>query len=200
MLDPTTNRPSPATCVALRFPIVLVLLCCGCAESPTWQDLDASQLTARSRQQLATAKTAAKALGQALKARLTKAVEAAGPVAAIDACHLEAPAITREQAATQSVRIGRTSHRLRNQDNAAPAWAAAHVAQAVAKPLLRRSSDGRLGVLLPIPTTALCTTCHGVRQSVIPAVREAVARQYPDDAAFGFAPGQLRGWFWVEVP
>jgi hypothetical protein len=28
----------------------------------------------------------------------------------------------------------------------------------------------------------------------------ALAARYPDDRATGFAPGDLRGWFWVEVP
>ena len=28
----------------------------------------------------------------------------------------------------------------------------------------------------------------------------AIAEQYPDDRAVGYGEGQLRGWFWVDVP
>jgi len=31
-------------------------------------------------------------------------------------------------------------------------------------------------------------------------VREQLSTHYPDDAATGYQAGDLRGWFWVEVP
>ncbi len=31
-------------------------------------------------------------------------------------------------------------------------------------------------------------------------VGERLAELYPDDRATGFAPGELRGWFWMKVP
>ncbi len=33
-----------------------------------------------------------------------------------------------------------------------------------------------------------------------PAVKEVLASGYPRDEATGFAEGDLRGWFWIEVP
>jgi hypothetical protein len=33
-----------------------------------------------------------------------------------------------------------------------------------------------------------------------PAVREELKERYPADQATGFKDGDLRGWFWVEVP
>ncbi|MEM1451902.1 MAG: hypothetical protein AAF726_11860 [Planctomycetota bacterium] len=31
-------------------------------------------------------------------------------------------------------------------------------------------------------------------------VGKALARAYPDDLATGYTEGDVRGWFWVEVP
>jgi hypothetical protein len=31
-------------------------------------------------------------------------------------------------------------------------------------------------------------------------VREELAERYPADRATGFKVGDIRGWFWVEVP
>jgi hypothetical protein len=31
-------------------------------------------------------------------------------------------------------------------------------------------------------------------------VRQALLQRYPEDRAIGYAEGDLRGWFWVEVP
>jgi hypothetical protein len=42
--------------------------------------------------------------------------------------------------------------------------------------------------------------CHGPSDSLAPDVADALALHYPDDRATGFTEGDLRGWFWVEVP
>jgi hypothetical protein len=31
-------------------------------------------------------------------------------------------------------------------------------------------------------------------------VKQTLAKEYPDDQATGFEEGDLRGWFWIEVP
>jgi hypothetical protein len=49
-----------------------------------------------------------------------------------------------------------------------------------------------------IPTDALCLTCHGA--TLAPELAAAIARDYPADAATGFAQGQLRGAFSVIWP
>lgn len=33
-----------------------------------------------------------------------------------------------------------------------------------------------------------------------PIVRAALMDRYPVDRAIGFTEGEIRGWFWVEVP
>jgi hypothetical protein len=58
----------------------------------------------------------------------------------------------------------------------------------------------RVGVLRPIGTLGMCTTCHGDEAAMGPELRELIAESYPDDEATGFEVGDLRGWLWAEVP
>ena len=59
---------------------------------------------------------------------------------------------------------------------------------------------GELGAFLPIKLAAPCLACHGPADDLDEDVRSALAESYPDDQATGFAEGDLRGWFWIEVP
>jgi hypothetical protein len=194
MVDVRT--PTPRRTVGLLVSLALVA---ACADRPQWQVVDPAALTATQTAQLGRAKAACEALGTRLKERLTSAIGAGGPVSAIDVCRVAAAEITAQVAAEQGVRIGRTSHRLRNPGNAAPDWAAAQVAKAEAGLSLRAGPEGVLGALLPIPTAAVCVTCHGPKASLAKPVLELLARHYPADQAVGFTVDQLRGWFWVEV-
>jgi len=136
-----------------------------------------------------------------LKATLTAGL-AAGPVEAIGACRLQAPSIAA--AHTQdNVRIGRTSHRLRNPENIAPDWVAPILTEYLAEASARSPRtvllpNGRTGYSEPILVQPPCLTCHG--ESLAPAVAAKIAELYPDDRAIGFRPGDLRGAFWVEFP
>jgi cytochrome c551/c552 len=49
-----------------------------------------------------------------------------------------------------------------------------------------------------IPTQEVCLACHG--SNVKEPVREAIAKQYPADAATGFEKGELRGAFTFVKP
>ena len=69
-----------------------------------------------------------------------------------------------------------------------------------AEPTYRSGPDGELGALLPIQLLTTCVLCHGTEADLAEGVQEALAVHYPDDEATGFAPGDLRGWFWMEVP
>lgn len=139
-------------------------------------------------------------LAQGLVGALTRAIADQGLAAAVDACHLEAPTVTAAVQGIEAgvqVRVGRTSDRLRNPDNAAPDW----VAQVLASdaPVGTWQSGDAIGLVSPIPTVALCTGCHGLEADLAPDVRASLARLYPDDQATGYAEGDTRGWFWVEV-
>ena len=52
----------------------------------------------------------------------------------------------------------------------------------------------------PIMTAELCTGCHGEREAFPADLGRVIAKHYPEDAAVGFAAGDLRGAFTVKVP
>jgi hypothetical protein len=111
-----------------------------------------------------------------------------------------APEIAKSVSEQQGVRIGRTSWKLRNAANAAPEWATSLLADRPEEARAALGPEDVLGVTLPIRVASPCLRCHGTPESMADDVREAIAAAYPDDQATGFADGDLRGWFWVEVP
>jgi hypothetical protein len=148
----------------------------------------------------AKAMAAAKALGTQLKAQLKMAIDKDGFPGGIKACKVAAPEIAASVSAKRSLKVGRTSFKLRNPKNAPPAWAKAQVEAKLAEPSFAEAEDGTLHALLPIKLEPLCVSCHGPAEGLPPEVKQALARDYPEDQATGFQPGDLRGYFWVEVP
>jgi hypothetical protein len=141
----------------------------------------------------------------ALFAQLSKEMQRGGPEGAVRVCHLEATSITQQVARKEGLAAGRTSHRLRNPTNAPRPWAAPIVASHAGKSI--DGVDGfvvdlgdKVGLLRPIGFRAACGACHGPREQLAPAVLQELSERYPGDAATGFKEGDIRGWFWVEVP
>ena len=144
--------------------------------------------------------TAAKdALAKALLSRVRAVVETEGLAAAVNVCAAEAEVIAQRVAADHKVAIGRTSFRLRNPGNVAPAWATSHVDGRTGEPAFVDLGGGKLGALYPIRLAKLCEGCHGDPATFAPDLRNALASFYPNDSATGFSEGDLRGWFWVET-
>lgn len=123
-----------------------------------------------------------------------------GPAGAIDVCKAESPKIAQAVAREKGVMIGRTSDRLRNPGNSAPAWAKSLLHDRPTEPRIAANADGSLGITLPITLAANCLACHGAPEQIDQRVRTTLAASYPNDRATGYAQGDLRGWFWVEVP
>jgi hypothetical protein len=145
------------------------------------------------------------AMQTALLAELTKEMQRGGPEGAVKACHLDATAVVQQVARKQGVAAGRTSHRLRNPTNAPRPWAAPIVASHAGKPIAGAGGfvvdlGERVGLLRPIGFRGMCAGCHGPREQLAPAVLRELQDRYPGDQAVGFKEGDLRGWFWVEVP
>lgn len=135
-----------------------------------------------------------------LSSELMATMSNGGPSAAIEVCSQKAPTIAAEVGQELGVAIGRTSFKLRNPTNKPPEWAETFVAQRTADPQFVELEDQRTGALLPIRLKAQCLVCHGPKNAISEDVREQLATLYPDDSATGFKDGDLRGWFWVEVP
>lgn len=181
---------------------VLTLSCAGTGPVPDqpWQLTAADDLDEAGRLQLERARAAQRDLGRELMAELGAAMDAGGPTAAIEACRQVARQRTVEVGERHGLRLGRTSKQLRNPANTAPAWARELVVSERTEATLLVSPDGRLGVLEPIRLQPQCEMCHGRPSAIAEEVQTILAETYPEDQATGFAAGDLRGWFWFEVP
>ena len=168
----------------------------------TWRAPDAP---AEMRYPLSRADLIIASMQDALLRELTEATRAGGPAFAIKSCHLDVIGIIHRIGRQQGVAAGRTSDRLRSPANAPKPWAAALVAANAG----RRGRDvpgfvvdlgDKVGVLRPIAQRPICASCHGPADTLAPAVRAELRDRYPRDRAVGFTEGEIRGWFWVEVP
>jgi hypothetical protein len=138
-----------------------------------------------------------KDLQQALKSGLAE-----GPAEAIQVCRVKAPGIANSLSVA-GVRMGRSSHKLRNPDNTAPDWVSPIMQTFLDDPSSREPlavglADNRWGYVEPIMLQPLCLTCHG--SELAPGVAEQISELYPEDHAIGFEAGDLRGVFWLEFP
>jgi Protein of unknown function (DUF3365) len=141
----------------------------------------------------------------ALLRELQDGLARGGPRSALSACHSNSAAVSWRLARGEGIASGRTSDRLRNPTNAAPPWAAPLVQANAGR--LARDVDGfavdlgsKVGVLRPIVLQPMCTGCHGPADQISPEVRQVLADRYPRDRATGFTNGEIRGWYWVEMP
>lgn len=173
----------------------------------TWQVVSADVLTPELQQKKTLAEQARAEMFGRLFKRLGEAMAAtgpdgqpAGPSGAVSVCKDEASKIAQQVAGEMGVMIGRTSDRLRNPGNVAPPWASAVLAERPAEPRVVLNTDGTLGLTLPVRLAASCTVCHGTPEQIDPATRAALQAAYPQDRATGYREGDIRGWFWIEVP
>lgn len=125
------------------------------------------------------------------------------PAGAVDICHAQAPGIP-ESAAPEGVELGRTSHKLRNPDNAPTDWQRELVRyyrhHDDRSPKSRQLDNGRVAYAEPIEVKPLCMTCHGPREQIPEEVRIKLDAKYPEDEATGFQVGDFRGIFWATWP
>ena len=168
----------------------------------TWS---ASRAPAEIRQYVSRGDLIILSLHDALRRELTGALDQGGPAFAINSCHIDVIGATQRIARGEGVTAGRTSDRLRNPTNVPAPWAAALVRGNAG----RRAQDvegyavdlgSSVGVLRPIAEQPMCASCHGPADKIDPAVRKVLAERYPADKGLGFTEGEIRGWFWVEVP
>lgn len=184
---------------ALSFVAIGAVLATACAKPPE-QEL---QPTAAEREQvIAQASAAIQPFKKRLSDALTEAIARGGPVAAIDVCRRDAPRFAAE-AETAAVKLGRSSSKLRNPNNAARPWLSPLLRELEALPSAEggqrvvRLDDRRFGYAEAIVLKPQCATCHGT--DVAPELAAKLGESYPDDQATGYQPGQLRGVFWAEV-
>jgi hypothetical protein len=154
------------------------------------------------------AQAAVAAFASALKSELTVAMQAGGPLQAIEVCNSKAPAIAREVSLQRGWQVARVSERNRNPGNAPTEWQAAVLQEFQARLEAGEAVDNLawhdIGVsnggrefryMQAIPTASLCLACHG--ETIALPVAAKLAELYPDDQATGFREGDIRGAFVV---
>jgi hypothetical protein len=102
------------------------------------------------------------------------------------------------------MKVGRTSHRLRNQENAPPEWTKPYLEKfSKAKPseipkhVLTKIGPHRYGYIEPVFVEPICLNCHG--RGVEKDVQDAIRETYPKDQALNFDVGDFRGLVWLEI-
>lgn len=195
---------------------LLVIAVAGCSQQPAtgaappsteftmagnvkWSRVPPANMTDRQKAEQQRGLKAVHAMARRLMGELEEALDTGDPAAAVEVCRRRAPKIAQAIAGEYGLKIGRTSYRLRNPANVPPEWARELVADRVAGPTWLAGPDGELAGLLPIRLKVECTMCHGPKEEIAPEILSVLAQRYPKDAATGFHPGDLRGWFWVET-
>ncbi len=142
--------------------------------------------------------------GETLRTELEEALAAGGATEAVQVCHERAPEIAVEVSEQVGFEVGRSSHRLRNSENATEGAIQGYLARygeaGAAAPVEVYTEGGDQLVVAPIVTGPLCLTCHGDPASFSPELTSVLAEKYPDDSAVGFEVGELRGVFWARLP
>ena len=132
-----------------------------------------------------------------------KAVAASDPTRAVEYCRDEAPKLA-VRFSGKGLDVGRSSHKVRNQDNAPKEWmlpilkgygGSSH--QSPGEPVFVPIGGGRFGYAEPIYVEGHCTVCHG--GTMDPSIEATLKKRYPKDEATGFEFGEFRGIFWVEI-
>ncbi len=139
---------------------------------------------------------------------LLQALQQGGPDHAVDFCSTRALTLTDSMAAQLGAGIRRVSDRNRNPANAAGPAELEYILDARAQieagqkpaPRVREHAGGATGYY-PITTDAMCLACHGApEQDISPSTLALIRERYPDDRATGFAEGDLRGIWVVDMP
>ncbi|WP_435684429.1 Tll0287-like domain-containing protein [Sedimenticola selenatireducens] len=152
-----------------------------------------------------------KQFGTTLKGQLVSAMKEGGPVKAIEFCNLRAPGIAADIAAASGWEVGRTSLKIRSEDNAPDSWELkvlqefeAKKSTGTAPAMLEYSEvvevDGKKNFryMKAIPTEKACLNCHAA--TIAPDVEAKLHELYPSDNARGFNEGDIRGAFTLTKP
>jgi len=152
------------------------------------------------------AKLLALDLKTSLMENLAKQISKGGPARAVSFCHANVKSIAKTAAAKRikKYEFGRTSHKIRNQDNQPKAWAESYLKefQGTFKAhqkkdfLIHQLENSKKIYLEPLYVEAKCLLCHG--ENISPDVQKKLRELYPNDQATGFKLGEFRGFIWVK--
>ncbi len=144
-----------------------------------------------------------KKFGGTLKPQLVGAMKSSGPVAAIEVCSVQAPAIAKQLTKETGWNVKRVSLKARNNNTAIPeAWETKVLQQfeerqANGEPAKKMAYaeivDGQYRFMKAQGVGPLCLKCHG--EQVQDSIQAALKLHYPKDTAMGYKLGEIRGAF-----
>jgi hypothetical protein len=187
---------------ARLLPVGAALALAACAETgePAPAPLDEAAVAARSA-------PIAQGFAADLRTQLQGALAAGGPINAVSVCQQVAPALAEAASEESGARVTRIAARHRNPAGGVPPERRAQYDELAAAPMadgaparrIWRADDGRVHFLSAIPMAEEpCSTCHG--KDIDEDLAAHIESLYPDDAATGFAPGDLRGALLISWP
>lgn len=132
---------------------------------------------------------------------LQAAMDAGGPLNAVDVCAVEAPKIAQQLSEESGWDVTRVSLKARNDSTAIPdGWekqvlnvfdARQAAGESPATLNVAEVVNGSFRYMQAQGTMPLCLTCHG--SEVTAEVLSAIRQKYPNDLAIGYQAGQVRG-------
>ncbi len=147
-----------------------------------------------------------KDLKQNLVKNLSEKIKKDGVVEAIPFCHANVKSIGKSAVGDRlsKYQVGRTSHKIRNPENAPKEWMQNYLVNfsgktpknAPSKYIVHRLKNDKRVYLEPLYVQAKCLVCHG--QAVSAPVSSKIKVLYPKDQATGFKLNEFRGFIWVK--
>ena len=157
------------------------------------------------------ARHAVRDLDTSLRGELKASLKSRGSIATIGQCNIHAPGIADGVSRKHGWKVGRTSLRLRNPDNAPDMWEmrvlemfekqkrkGVKVAKLEYGAVVEKDGLRVFRYMRAIPARPLCLTCHG--QDIDRKLGQRLRQLYPDDNARGYHAGDLRGAYTVSIP
>ncbi|MDH3354794.1 MAG: DUF3365 domain-containing protein [Chromatiales bacterium] len=145
-----------------------------------------------------------------LVGHVKKGMKNGGPVKTIAVCNKVAPSVAADLSEKYGVKLGRTSLKLRNPDNAPDAWeksvlmkfekrkaAGENVKKLAYSEVVVEGGKQYFRMMKAIPTAKKpCLMCHGGK--VKPGIEAKLGKLYPNDKARGYKAGDIRGAFTLK--
>ncbi len=152
------------------------------------------------------AKKLATDLKTSLMKNLNEQIAKNGTIKAISFCHTNVKPIAKNAAGsrTQQIEFGRTSHKLRNENNRAiplmepylKEFAGTFKGDLKKEYVVIKDNVGKQIFLEPLYLQAACLQCHG--QQINPDVQKKISELYPKDQATNFKLNEFRGFIWIK--
>jgi hypothetical protein len=143
-----------------------------------------------------------KSVAKVLKPQLKSALQKGGAVHAVQFCSIQSPKIGKQANQNSEWKIKRVSLKNRSPMATPDSWERAVLkhfdslvatGQKVDAMSFSEVIDGEFRFMKPQGVKGVCLTCHG--QNIAPAVKAEIFKHYPEDRAFGYALGEVRGAF-----